>query len=314
MPKKQESYVPDLQSQALSVVEHSKQRQQIGSAEIERVLIQGDLSKLTPDQRVEYYRAVCESANLNPLTRPFEYITLNGKLVLYARKDATDQLRTVHQVSITIPAREIMEGVYIVTARATNAAGRADESTGAVSIDGLKGEVRANAMMKAETKAKRRVTLSICGLGLLDETEVETIPSARTWQEGKEAADAVARRKLDEMSEPPLPPDQRTNEPPRVNEPVPDLILNLWSDFEAAEGFDRLKIFAEMKKTCGEGPYYEVLRAYGIDHANQIGKLAKGKGAAEAVRIAKVILFEIYKRAAAQKLAAEPITLEDVPS
>jgi len=27
--------------------------------------------------------------------------------------------------------------------------------------------------MKAETKAKRRVTLSICGLGMLDETEVE---------------------------------------------------------------------------------------------------------------------------------------------
>jgi hypothetical protein len=29
--------------------------------------------------------------------------------------------------------------------------------------------------MKAETKAKRRVTLSICGLGFLDETEVETL-------------------------------------------------------------------------------------------------------------------------------------------
>jgi len=32
--------------------------------------------------------------------------------------------------------------------------------------------------MKAETKAKRRVTLSICGLGLLDETEVETVSTA----------------------------------------------------------------------------------------------------------------------------------------
>ena len=30
--------------------------------------------------------------------------------------------------------------------------------------------------MKAETKAKRRVTLSIAGLGWLDETELETIP------------------------------------------------------------------------------------------------------------------------------------------
>jgi hypothetical protein len=48
-----------------------------------------------------------------------------------------------------------------------------------VTVGGLKGESKANAMMKAETKAKRRVTLSICGLGMLDETEVETIPSAQ---------------------------------------------------------------------------------------------------------------------------------------
>ena len=33
--------------------------------------------------------------------------------------------------------------------------------------------------MKAVTKAKRRVTLSICGLGMLDETEVESIPGAK---------------------------------------------------------------------------------------------------------------------------------------
>jgi len=32
--------------------------------------------------------------------------------------------------------------------------------------------------MRAETKAKRRVTLSICGLGMLDETEVDSIPGA----------------------------------------------------------------------------------------------------------------------------------------
>jgi hypothetical protein len=32
--------------------------------------------------------------------------------------------------------------------------------------------------MKAETKAKRRVTLSISGLGFLDESEIETIKDA----------------------------------------------------------------------------------------------------------------------------------------
>jgi len=45
-----------------------------------------------------------------------------------------------------------------------------------VSIAGLRGEAASNAVMKAVTKAKRRVTLSICGLRFLDETEVEDIP------------------------------------------------------------------------------------------------------------------------------------------
>ena len=34
--------------------------------------------------------------------------------------------------------------------------------------------------MKAKTKAKRRVTLSICGLGILDESEADTMPGAVT--------------------------------------------------------------------------------------------------------------------------------------
>lgn len=145
--------------------------------DIERVVVGGDLSRLTPEQRLSYYKSVCDSVGLNPLTKPLEYITLNGKLTLYARKDATDQLRTINQVSVTITSREVVEGCYVVTARATLPSGRTDESIGAVPIDSLKGEARCNAMMKSETKAKRRVTLSISGLGMLDETELETIPA-----------------------------------------------------------------------------------------------------------------------------------------
>src|SRR5262245_10358478 len=147
------------------------------SAEIiERVLAMGDLKELSPAQRTEYLKAVCESVGLNPLTRPFEYITLSGKLTLYARKDATEQLRKKHHVSVNIVSRERIDDVYTVTARATDAKGRTDESIGAVSIGSLKGDALCNAIMKAETKAKRRVTLSICGLGMLDEAELETIP------------------------------------------------------------------------------------------------------------------------------------------
>jgi hypothetical protein len=108
---------------------------------------------------------------------------LNGKLTLYAKRDATDQLRAVNNVSITITNRAKYEDIYVVTAKAKNAAGREDESTGAVNIANLKGDALANVFMKAETKAKRRVTLSICGLGLLDETEVDSIKDAKIFTE-----------------------------------------------------------------------------------------------------------------------------------
>jgi len=145
------------------------------SVEIERVLMMGDLSKLTPDQRLSYYNATCKSLGLNPLTRPFDYIALNGKLTLYAKRDCTDQLRKIHKVSIREVRAQKVDDLYVVVCSAEDADGRTDQSTGAVNITNIKGEALANAMMKAETKAKRRVTLSICGLGMLDETEVDTL-------------------------------------------------------------------------------------------------------------------------------------------
>lgn len=153
-------------------------QKQTSAMAIEQVLLKGDLSKLDEEQRLQYYNAVCESVGLNPLTRPLEYMVLNGKLTLYVRKDGTDQLRQLRKVSVKITSREKLGDVYVVTAQAKLPDGREDESTGAIAIGTAKGETLANLFMKAETKAKRRVTLSICGLGLLDESEVESIPAA----------------------------------------------------------------------------------------------------------------------------------------
>lgn len=156
-----------------------------GAAEIvERVVMAGDLARLSPEQRVDYYRRVCDSLGLNPLTKPFDYLQLNGKLTLYATRAATDQLRALRGISVEITGREMLgdAGIYVVTARATDRTGRKDEAVGAVSIAGLKGDALANALMKAETKAKRRVTLSLAGLGWLDESEVDAIPGAQRVQ------------------------------------------------------------------------------------------------------------------------------------
>jgi len=148
---------------------------ELAAIKTDQVLIQGDLSTLNDEQRTAYYLRVCESLGLNPITQPFEYIPLGGKLKLYATRACSDQLRKLHGVSIQIMSRELVEDIYTVVARAEDQTGRTDESCGVVSLKGLMGEARSNKIMCAETKAKRRVTLSICGLGWLDETEVETV-------------------------------------------------------------------------------------------------------------------------------------------
>lgn len=149
-----------------------------GAAIMERVIALGDLAKLSPEERVAYYRATCDSMALNWLTKPFDYITLNGKLTLYATKVATDQLRTLHGVSIINVQTTITEGIYVVTVTAATKDGRQDSDIGAVPIAGKSGDALANAMKKCLTQAKRRVTLSVCGLGWLDESEVEQIADA----------------------------------------------------------------------------------------------------------------------------------------
>lgn len=142
---------------------------------IERVITAGDLAKMTPKERVSFYWRTCESLGLNPLTRPFEYINLDGKLTLYTRKDATDQLRRINGVTVTGLRREKDDDLGLLTVYATGRdhTGREDEASGVVFVKGLAGNALANAVMKAETKAKRRLTLSLVGLGFLDESEIE---------------------------------------------------------------------------------------------------------------------------------------------
>ena len=148
---------------------------QDGAELMEKVILGGDLSKLSSAERIQYHDHVCKSVGLNPLTKPFEYVSLQGKLRLYARRDACDQLRKIHGVSIKVIDKGEHDGLYIVSVGAQDRHGRTDEDVGAVQIAGLRGDARANAIAKAMTKAKRRVTLSICGLGFIDETEADDI-------------------------------------------------------------------------------------------------------------------------------------------
>ena len=199
---------------------------------VEKVVVEGDLAQLSPQERVLYYKQVCESVGLNPLTKPFEYIRLNNRLTLYAKRDATDQLRRIYGISIKIVAREKVDDLYVVTAQATTADNRTDEAVGAVNLANLKGDAAANAIMKAETKAKRRVTLSIAGMGFLDETEISSIPDAGRVIVNQETGEIEAGASLVKLSnEVKKQVQEQTREALSAGD---DLALRqIWSEFDA---------------------------------------------------------------------------------
>ena len=145
---------------------------------IESIVTKGDLSGLNQVQKVQYYNYRCKQIGLDPSAKPFDLLNLSGKQVLYANAGATQQLCNIHRLSTQITGKERVDDIYIVSVRVTGADGRVSENQGAVSVSGLKGDALANAVLKCTTKAIRRSVLAHCGLGMLDETEVETIPNA----------------------------------------------------------------------------------------------------------------------------------------
>lgn len=156
----------------------TKPKKQLDLAAIDNFMVRADINSMNEAQIDKYVKKLCELVAINPITRPFDIFTQKGKKVIYANKGCAEQLRNIWHISIRIVKREVIEGVYTVTV-AAQMGDRVDESTGCVWIEGIKGDERANAMMKAETKGKRRVTLSICGLNMPDDLEVDTIPNAR---------------------------------------------------------------------------------------------------------------------------------------
>lgn len=146
----------------------------LSQAVVYKLVTSGDASELSDDQKLLYYKATCDAAGLDYRTQPFEFIKLNNRLILYAKKQAAAELCRTRQLSVTVPQRGPMddEGIYEATAQVSDPSGRITEDVGAVFAGQSRGEKLANMRMKAVTKAKRRAVLTHCGLGMPDESEV----------------------------------------------------------------------------------------------------------------------------------------------
>jgi hypothetical protein len=149
--------------------------EQAGIDALVHVLGTGDLAQLTDEQRVGHYLRVCRSLGLNPLSRPFDWIFFKDPggaevLQLYPNQSCAAQLRRQHQMRVEVTRREPVGDMFVVEVKATTPDGREDFASKYVPLSNkfgrLTGQQYANALMKAETGAKRRVTFSMVGLAV----------------------------------------------------------------------------------------------------------------------------------------------------
>ena len=161
---------------------------------INSLILTGDMSKLTPSQQTQYYNAICNTLGISPLTQPFAIIVYQGKKILYARKDCTQQLSNTRKISTEITKTEKDESVYTTYVRATMPDNRKTDEIGSVYIGGIKGQDLANLYMKSATKAKRRAVLALCGLGMPDESEVEDFNPAPQVDTSKSKVEKIVNQ------------------------------------------------------------------------------------------------------------------------
>jgi hypothetical protein len=137
-----------------------------------------DLESLTEPQRQEYLRAVCKHMgvpdNLNLVALTYVDETDGpARLVAYAKRGATEAVRNNLQIDIVSLDNKMIGGSIVFTAVAkSKVTGRQEISTGSKWVDGLQGAPLDDAIMTAQTRALRRVTLQFMGAGVLDESEV----------------------------------------------------------------------------------------------------------------------------------------------
>jgi len=114
------------------------------------------------------------------------------------------------------------------------------------------------AIGSAITYARRYGLQSIAGVAPDDDDGESAQGRAGQWQQQKAAAAQVAERKIKDLSQPRVEPDQ----PPQ---------------HAAGSIKQRLEAFKKMKEALGDEPYYQILGSNGYCHANEIESIARAR-------------------------------------
>ena len=141
---------------------------------LEKIIMENDLSNLNSSQKMTYVKELCAVLSLNPASQPFAFIKFQGALKLYPTKNCAEQLRNQYRISVRILTENFVNdekgepNFYKVTVEG-QIGQRVDQDVAMLYLfdkynKKLTGQDLGNAVMKTITKAKRRLTLSMCGL------------------------------------------------------------------------------------------------------------------------------------------------------
>jgi hypothetical protein len=181
-----------------------------------------DLNTASIEQLDAYRATVAKTMNIDPLM--LDYIWMNDpetglrNRVLYAKRGAAEVLR--HELNISVTGLTLSEsnGWVMFTATGKIPAGRQEMAVGAAFLEGRKGDKLAHAVMTAQTRAIRRLTLQFVTGGILDESEVQ----AQSDLAGPSAASSAALAGSPLVVPPPLAPTAINASPGRDITPATD--------------------------------------------------------------------------------------------
>lgn len=145
------------------------------------LMVSGNLSKMTLVEKAQFLAQLAKAENIPAFPPPYaiglDPQTKKEKII--STKNRAESLRKRDSISTEILYKGPMRNgtpdgdltFYEVEIKGSTPDGRSAMDLGVVFLGNLQGQERANKIMAAVTKAQNRVTNSLSGSGMLDETE-----------------------------------------------------------------------------------------------------------------------------------------------
>src|SRR5271168_2228129 len=141
--------------------------------------MQHNLESLNEKERQEYVLNICKYLQVPPELNLIVLVYIDDgegprRLVAYAKRGATEIIRNNLEINVIDLTSEERHGSIVFYATGKDSKGRQEKAVGSKYIAGLTGRELDNAIMTAQTRAVRRMTLQFAGAGVLDESEVNS--------------------------------------------------------------------------------------------------------------------------------------------